>query len=149
MLNILSREYGLAVDQGKTSNLNALSLLASSLSKSPGEVGTTTYRPNFIPVTMGAISGNRKGELYIPTRHLSAHNWHHDRGAVFDDYGGWRRPAYYGKERDSSILKEVDLVRHAVGLFDASPLGKIVAKPAVVQPTPAPASVLTSHAPLL
>jgi len=119
---------GMAVDQGKTSNLNALSLLASSLSKSPGEVGTTTYRPNFIPVTMGAISGNRKGELYIPTRHLSAHNWHHDRGAVFDDYGGWRRPAYYGKERDSSILKEVDLVRHAVGLFDASPLGKIEVK---------------------
>ena len=119
---------GMAVDQGKTSNLNALALLADLLKKSPAEIGTTTFRPYFIPVTMGAISGNRKGDLYIPTRYLSAHKWHHDRGAVFDDYSGWKRPAYYGKERDSSILKEVELVRHSVGLFDASPLGKIEVK---------------------
>lgn len=119
---------GMAVDQGKTSNLNVLTLLAKLTDRLPGDVGTTTFRPNFMPVTLGAIAGNRQGELYAPTRHLPANDWHADHGAVFDNYGVWKRPAYYGEDRDSSIAREVRMVRAGAGLFDASPLGKIEVK---------------------
>ena len=94
---------GMAVDQGKTSNLGALSLLAQLTGRSPGEVGTTTARPQFMPVTMGAIAGNRRGDFYRPAKRLAAHDWHAGEGAVFDDYGAWKRPAFYGDDRDSSI----------------------------------------------
>ncbi len=119
---------GMAVDQGKTSNLNALTLLGDLTDKHPGEVGTTTFRPMFTPVTMGAIAGNRHGDFYDPAKLLPAHEWHAARGAVFDDYGGWKRPAYYGDDREGCIVRETQKVRESVGLFDASPLGKIEVK---------------------
>lgn len=119
---------GMAVDQGKTSNLGALSLLAQLTGRSPGEVGTTTARPQFMPVTMGAIAGNRRGDFYRPAKRLAAHDWHAGEGAVFDDYGAWKRPAFYGDDRDSSIAREVLAVRQSVGFFDGSPLGKIEVK---------------------
>ena len=119
---------GMAVDQGKTSNLNALTLLADLTDRRPSEVGTTTFRPMFMPVTMGAIAGNRRGDFYAPAKLLPAHDWHAAKGAVFDDYGGWKRPAYYGNDREASIAREALKVREAVGLFDGTPLGKIEVK---------------------
>ncbi len=119
---------GMAVDQGKTSNLNALTLLGDLTGRSPGEVGTTTFRPMFMPVTMGAIAGIRQGQFYAPAKRLPAHDWHVARGAEFEDYGGWDRPAYYGDDREESIRRETLLVRESVGLFDGSPLGKIEIK---------------------
>ena len=95
------------------------------MGKQPGEVGTTTFRPNFMPVTMGAIAGKRRGEFYDAARLLPAHEWHAARGAVFEDYGGWKRPAYYGNDREQCIISETLKVRQSVGLFDGSPLGKI------------------------
>ena len=119
---------GMAVDQGKTSNLGALTLLGQLTGRTPAEVGTTTARPQFAPVTMGAIAGNRRGDFYRPPRLLAAHDWHAAEGAVFEDYGAWKRPAFYGADRDASIVREVRAVRHSVGLFDGSPLGKIEVK---------------------
>ena len=119
---------GMAVDQGKTSNLNALAALARLTGQGPGEVGTTTFRPQFLPVTLGAIAGNRRGNFYAPYRQLPAHDWHVEQGAAFDDYGGWKRPAFYGFDRDASIRAEVLKVRQTAGLFDASALGKIEVK---------------------
>ena len=119
---------GMAVDQGKTSNLNALTLLGELTGRKPGEVGTTTFRPMFMPVTMGAIAGNRRGDFYMPAKRLPAHEWHAARGAEFEDYGGWMRPAYYGDDRESCIRRESLIVRESVGLFDGSPLGKIEVK---------------------
>jgi len=119
---------GMSVDQGKTSNLNALSLLGLLTDRIPGEIGTTTLRPNFVPVTMGAIAGQRHGALYAPVRRLSAEGWHAARGAMFKDYGRWRRPAWYGDYPDAAIKSEVRTVRERVGLFDGSPLGKIEIK---------------------
>ena len=115
---------GMSVDQGKTSTLNALSVLADLTGHDPGEVGTTTYRPLYMPVEMGAIAGHRRGPMYLPSRRLTAHAWHESRGAVFDDYGSWKRPAYYGARMDEAISREVGAVRNTVGLFDGSPLGK-------------------------
>lgn len=119
---------GMSIDQGKTSNLNALTLLAEFTNRSPGQVGTTTFRPQFMPVTIGAIAGNRRGDFYAPPRRLAAHEWHESRQASFEDYGAWRRPAYYGDQRDKSIAGEALAVRNYAGIFDGSPLGKIEVK---------------------
>ncbi len=119
---------GMSVDQGKTSNLNALSLLGALTDRQPGEVGTTTYRPPYMPVILGAIAGQRSGQFYQPTRLLPAHDWHLEQGATMQDFGDWQRPAFYGAEMQTSIESEVDAVRHRVGLFDGSPLGKIEVK---------------------
>lgn len=119
---------GMAADQGKTGNLNTLLLLSERLRQPPEATGTTTYRPQFMPVSLGAIAGQYRGDLYAPVRTLSAEDWHAARGAIFDDYGGWRRPAHYGgsgRDREQAIVREALAVRNAVGLFDASPLGKI------------------------
>jgi sarcosine oxidase subunit alpha len=119
---------GMAVDQGKTSNLNALALLAELTRRPIDSVGTTTYRPQFLPVTMGAIGGGASAALYAPVRELPARECHVELGAEFDDYGGWRRPACYVRDRESreqAIEREMLAVRRRVALFDGSPLGKI------------------------
>ena len=119
---------GMAADQGRTSNLNALTLLAGLTKRSITEVGTTTSRPQYMPVPMGAIAGQRHGDYYSPARLLPAHDWHVGQGAVFEDYGAWKRPEYYaanGRNRETAIREEVLNLRRSAGLFDASPLGKI------------------------
>ncbi|HET8693019.1 MAG TPA: 2Fe-2S iron-sulfur cluster-binding protein, partial [Steroidobacteraceae bacterium] len=119
---------GMAPDQGKTSHLNALHWLASQTSKSPAAVGTTTFRPPYTPVTLGAIAGRQIGPRYAPTRRLPAHAEHESLGAHWMEAGGWLRPACYPKKGESprqAVLREASSVRAGVGLFDASPLGKI------------------------
>jgi sarcosine oxidase subunit alpha len=119
---------GMAVDQGKTSNLNALAVLSELTGRDIETLGTTTYRPQFMPVTFGAISGDASGDLYSPPRHMPAHRWHAANGAQLDDYGSWKRPACYlrgNENREAAIDREVRAVRTALGLFEGSPLGKI------------------------
>jgi sarcosine oxidase subunit alpha len=119
---------GMGTDQGKTSNLNGLALLAEITGRPIPEVGTTTFRPPYTPVSLGALAGTRKGPLLSPLRRLPAERVHGTHGAEFDEYGGWWRPACYrrdGEDRARAIEREVRTVREGVGLFDASPLGKI------------------------
>ncbi len=122
---------GMSADQGKTSNLNALTLLAGLTGRSIEEVGTTTFRPQYMPVPMGAISGQRHGDSFAPARLLPAHDWHTSLGAVFEDYGAWKRPEYYtsnGHDRKTAIHEEVLALRRSIGLLDSSTLGKIELK---------------------
>ncbi len=119
---------GMATDQGKTSNVNALILMGELTQRSPGAVGTTKFRPPFKPVTLGALAAGRTGERLRPLKHLSAQAWHEGRGALLEEFGGWLRPAAYpqaGESRLCAAEREVLHVRSHVGLFDASPLGKI------------------------
>jgi sarcosine oxidase subunit alpha len=119
---------GMAADQGKTSNLNAILLLAELTNLDVKEIGTTTFRPLFTPVPLGAIAGGSTGIFHSPARHLPAHSCHAAHGARMTDYGSWKRPACYPTEteaQETTISREVLTVRGAVGLFDASPLGKI------------------------
>ncbi len=81
-----------------------------------------------MPVPMGAIAGQRHGDLYAPARLLPAHDWHVGHGAVFENYGAWKRPEYYatgGRDRETAIREEALALRQSAGLFDGSPLGKI------------------------
>jgi sarcosine oxidase, subunit alpha len=118
---------GMGPDQGKTSNVNGLMLMGEATGRTPGEVGTTRFRPPYTPVSFGAIAGARTSELVRPRKYLPAYRWHEAQGAVFEDYG-WQRPEAYpqpGESIDAAALREAKAVRSDVGFFDASPLGKI------------------------
>ena len=117
---------GMATDQGKTSNLPGLALMAGITGRTVPEVGTTTYRPPFTPVPLTSFAGARYGELMAPVRRLPLENVHRADRAVFQEYGGWLRPAYYGRgDAERSIQDEARRARQSVALFDGSTLGKI------------------------
>jgi methylglutamate dehydrogenase subunit C len=120
---------GMATDQGKTSNINALARMAELQGASIPAVGTTTFRPPYTPIAFGAIVGREQGRHFRPTRYSPIHAWHAARGAVFIDAGAWSRPRYYpvsaGEDVQAAYVREARHVRAAVGLVDVSPLGKI------------------------
>jgi len=119
---------GMAADQGKTGNLNTLLTAAELTDSSPAAVGTTTYRPPYTPVTLGALAGRQSGPRYAPRRLLPAHAEHEVQGAHWWEAGGWMRPACYPRTGESpaqAVQREAAAVRAGVGIFDASPLGKI------------------------
>lgn len=119
---------GMATDQGKTSNINGLAVMGQLTGRAPAEVGTTRFRPPYDPVTVGAFAGDARGERLDMIQRLPAHELHIALGAHMMEYGVYMRPAAYVTMRetlDQAIIREVGAVRQAVGLFDASPLGKI------------------------
>jgi sarcosine oxidase subunit alpha len=119
---------GMGTDQGRTSNVNALAILASTLGQSIAETGTTTFRPPVTPVTLGALAGRNVGALAEPVRTTPMHDWHTAHGAVFEDVGQWKRPWYYardGEDMAAAVRRECAAVRTSAGVLDASTLGKI------------------------
>lgn len=119
-----------ANDQGKTSAVNAIGLIAAALNDgaSPGDVGTTTYRPPYAPVGFAALAGRNRGDLFDPARLTSIHAWHVAHGAEFELVGQWLRPWYYpldGETMDQAVRRECAAVRGGVGMMDATTLGKI------------------------
>ncbi|MEM1299927.1 MAG: 2Fe-2S iron-sulfur cluster-binding protein [Pseudomonadota bacterium] len=122
---------GMATDQGKTSNINGLALLAGELGAEIPDVGTTTFRPPYTPISMGAITGAAKGPLFKAVRQTPIHGWSDANGADWEPVGDWYRPYRYkrGSEtRHQSVTREVLNARQNVGMLDASTLGKIVVK---------------------
>ena len=89
---------GMATDQGKTANVNAIAAMAALTGRTIDETGTTTYRPPFVPVPMGIIAGRRRGALVNPLRRLPLEAEHRADGAQMREYGGWLRPAWYGPD---------------------------------------------------
>jgi len=119
---------GMATDQGKTSNVNALVLMADQTGRSPSQVGTTKFRPPFKPVTLGALAAGRSGARYKPLKRLPGHAWHEAHRPLWEEFGGWQRPAAYLRDHESlasAAEREALHVRTHVGVFEASPLGKI------------------------
>ena len=115
---------GMATDQGKTSNLNGLALMGALTGRSIPEVGTTTYRPPFTPVPYSSFAGLRGGQRMEPLRRLALEPQHRALDATLGEYGGWLRPVHYGVDANA-ILTEAQTARRTVGIFDATPLGKI------------------------
>jgi sarcosine oxidase subunit alpha len=119
---------GFGTDQGKTGNINGMGIAAQALGKSIPQVGTTTFRPNYTPVTFGAVAGLELGDAFEPVRTTAMHGWHLQHGALFEDVGQWKRPWYYpkrGEDLHAAVKREVLAVRRGVGTLDASTLGKI------------------------
>jgi heterotetrameric sarcosine oxidase alpha subunit len=119
---------GMGTDQGKSGNLVGLALMAGLEALPVAAVGTTTFRPPYVPVALGALVGREIGGEFRPLRRTPMHAWHVAAGAAFVDAGLWRRPRYYpkpGEDLLAATLREARAVREGVGLVDVSPLGKI------------------------
>jgi sarcosine oxidase, subunit alpha len=119
---------GMATDQGKTSNMNALGLVAGVLDRPIPAVGTTTFRLPYTPTTFGAFVGPNRGELFDPIRTTPIHEWAAAHGAVFENVSLWKRAWYFpkaGEDMHAAVARECKAVRTGVGIFDASTLGKI------------------------
>ncbi|WP_305857339.1 sarcosine oxidase subunit alpha [Balneatrix alpica] len=119
---------GFGTDQGKLGNINGMAIAAHSMGKTIPEVGTTVFRPNYTPITFGAIVGRDCGEFFDPKRYSPMHAWHIKAGAEFEDVGLWKRPWYFpknGEDMHQAVQRESKAVRDSVGILDASTLGKI------------------------
>ncbi len=122
---------GMATDQGKLSNINGLAVLADSLNSTIPLVGTTTFRPPYTPVPLGALGGEARGEIFQPLRKTPMHTWHQAHNAYFEPVGLWRRPYCFpqaGETHTQAVHREVLNTRAKLGLLDASTLGKIIVK---------------------
>ncbi len=127
----LAKRYtttGMATDQGKLGNVNAIAILAEATGKSIPEIGTTTFRPFYTPVSFGALAGPFCGQHFQPVRKTPLHEWAEEQGAVFVETGLWMRSAWFpqqGEDWLASASREVLATRSGVGLCDVSTLGKI------------------------
>ena len=122
---------GMATDQGKLSNINGLAILSDALDRPIPQTGTTTFRPPYTPISMGAIGGEARGEVFQPLRRTPMHDWHDANGADWEPVGHWRRPYAYVREGErvkQAVNREVLNTRQNLGLLDASTLGKIIVK---------------------
>ena len=122
---------GMATDQGKTSNLNGLQLVSDIENKVVPQVGHTTFRPPYTPVSIGAIVGREVGKHSKPTRKSPMHSWHEKNNAIFVDAGVWLRPRYYKQGNEGlfeASKREAKNVRQNVGVCDVTTLGKIDVK---------------------
>ena len=119
---------GMATDQGKTSNLNALEIASKAVGKPIEKVGLTTFRPPYTPTTFGTFIGYRDKELFDPTRKTPIDGWAEANGAAFEPVGHWRRAWYFpqsGEDMHQAVARECKATRDSLGIFDASTLGKI------------------------
>ena len=103
-------------------------LVADAIGKPLPEVGVTTFRPPYTPVTFGAFAGRDVDDLLEPVRRTPLHAWHERNGALFENVGQWRRAWYYprpGEDMHAAVNREVKAVRDSLGILDATTLGKI------------------------
>ncbi|WP_308915112.1 sarcosine oxidase subunit alpha family protein [Jannaschia sp. LMIT008] len=119
---------GMATDQGKLSNINGLAILSDALGQPIPQTGTTTFRPPWTPVTLGALAGEAAGELFQPLRRTPMHERHEQAGAFWEPVGRWRRPYCFPQGKEShadAVAREIAATRNGVGMLDASTLGKL------------------------
>ena len=119
---------GMALDQGRTSNVVALAVMAKLREQSIEATGTTSFRPPTSPITIGALAGDATGRHYRPARLTPMHDWHKSNGAVFTEAGLWLRAQYYPQQNEDiedAYSREAAEVRKTVGLVDVSTLGKM------------------------
>ncbi len=120
---------GMAPDQGKSSNVLALAVLADLTGRGIPETGTTTFRPPFVPVSIAAMGAGGQGKGFAPSRLMTSHHASVAARAPMIEAGLWYRPSYFPLEGDvswrQSCDREVNYVRNVVGVCDVSTLGKI------------------------
>jgi sarcosine oxidase subunit alpha len=119
---------GMATDQGKTSNMNALGIVSKTLDMPVPDVGLTTFRPPYTPTTFGLFGGLSRGDQFDPIRRTPVHDWAQSHGAIFEDVSLWKRVQYFprnGEDMHTAVARECMATRTSLGIFDASTLGKI------------------------
>ncbi|MDB2514859.1 sarcosine oxidase subunit alpha family protein [Candidatus Pelagibacter bacterium] len=119
---------GMGTDQGKLGNMHALGIIADTAGVMMGEVGTTTFRPPYTPLTFGTIVGRNVGEYFDIFRRTPMNDWHIKNKAEFENVGQWKRAWYYPKNNESmheAVQRESLAARKSAGILDASTLGKI------------------------
>ena len=120
---------GMATDQGKTSNVIGLAVLADATNKTIPETGTTIFRPPYTPISIGAFAGAHKGKHFKPIRLTPSHEFASEIGATFVDTGYWKRAQWFSQDKEvtwrDSVDREVLMTRNSVGICDVSTLGKI------------------------
>jgi sarcosine oxidase subunit alpha len=119
---------GTAADQGRGSGVLAVGVLAQLSGRSVAEIGTTTYRPPYSPISFAVLAGRDRGPLADPERVTAIHDWHVEHGAVFEDVGQWKRPWFFplpGESADEAVRRECRAARTGVAMMDASTLGTI------------------------
>ena len=102
--------------QGKLELVNAVAVMAEATGASIAETGTTTWRPMYAPVTLGALAGR----IFEPVRYSPMQPWHERNRAKPLVAGQWIRPDHYGDP-----VAEVKAVRENVGIIDVTPIGKL------------------------
>lgn len=120
---------GMATDQGKTSNMLGLAVMAEASGKTIPETGTTMFRPPYTPVPIGAFAGRSRGKEFRPVRKTPSHKWAEKNGGVFIEVGNWLRTQWYAQPGEThwreSVDREVLATRNSVGICDVTTLGKI------------------------
>lgn len=120
---------GMATDQGKTSNMGGLAIMAELAGKAIPEVGTTIFRPPYTPTAIGVFGGRHRGKEFHPTRLTPSHTWAQEQGAVFVEVGNWLRAQWFPRAGETtwreSVDREVLATRNSVGVCDVTTLGKI------------------------
>ncbi len=119
---------GMGTDQGKLANMHALGIVADTTNTNMGDLGTTTFRPPYTPLTFGTIVGRNVGQFFDIFRKTPMHDWHVDNNAKFENVGQWKRAWYYPKDGESmhdAVQRESKAARESSGILDASTLGKI------------------------
>jgi len=120
---------GMATDQGKTSNVLGLAIMAEATGKLIPETGTTIFRPPYSPVPIGALAGRARGKGFRPFRLTPSHKWAETHGADFVEAGAWLRAQWFRKGSEKgwrdSVDREVEATRGSVGICDVTTLGKI------------------------
>ena len=119
---------GMGTDQGKLGNMHALGIIADTVGVKLGELGTTTFRPPYTPLTFGAIVGRNVGKYFDTFRRTPMNDWHIEQKAEFENVGQWKRAWYYPKNNETihqAVERESLATRESAGILDASTLGKI------------------------
>ena len=119
---------GMGTDQGKLANMHALGIVADTTNTNMGDLGTTTFRPPYTPLTFGTIVGRNVGQFFDIFRKTPMHDWHVDNNAKFENVGQWKRAWYYPKDGETmhdAVQRESKAARESSGILDASTLGKI------------------------
>ena len=119
---------GMGTDQGKLGNMHALGIISETTGSKMGELGTTTFRPPYTPLTFGTIVGRNVGEFFDVFRKTPIHEWHVENKAEFENVGQWKRAWYYpinGENMHDAVQRESKAARDSAGILDASTLGKI------------------------
>ncbi len=119
---------GMGTDQGKLGNMHALGIIADTAGVKMGELGTTTFRPPYTPLTFGTIVGRNVGKFFDIFRRTPMNDWHVENKAEFENVGQWKRAWYYpinGETMHEAVQRESKAARESAGILDASTLGKI------------------------